>query len=109
MLESVLNLMNADESDNFPDKSSTKSSEYQKSESIHVTSEMEAAFVSSLYNGIGLALESRSRLVFDEFVKKITGFIKIDDTPLKRATLSESNLSYFRAENPIHRFHRNKF
>lgn len=91
MLDAILNLTDVDSGINSAEKSPSKNSQYQKSVgSVHVTDETEAIFISSLYNGIGLTLEGSSRLVFDDFVKKITGFIKVDDTPSKRATLSES-------------------
>lgn len=57
--------------------------------SVEVTDAMEAIFISSLYSSLGAALEGHSRLVFDEFVKKISGFVKVDDSPSKRATFSK--------------------
>lgn len=58
-------------------------------ESVQNADEMEAIFISSLYYSLGAPLESNSRLVFDEFVKKLSGLIKIDDTPIRRATYSK--------------------
>lgn len=60
--------------------------------SANVTDEMEVIFISALYSSLGAPLEGNSRLVFDEFLKKITGFTKIDDSPKKRATFSKSNI-----------------
>lgn len=57
--------------------------------SAQVTDEMEGIFITSLYASLGAPLEGDSRIVFDEFVKKISGFIKVNDTPMKRATFSK--------------------
>lgn len=57
--------------------------------SAQVTDEMEAIFITSLYASLGAPLEGDSRLVFDELVKKLSGFIKVNDTPTKRATFSK--------------------
>lgn len=56
---------------------------------VEVTSEMEAIFISAIYSSLGAPLEGNSRLVFDEFVKKISGLVKIADTPSKPATFSK--------------------
>eukprot|EP00102_Acyrthosiphon_pisum_P015188 XP_008185630.2 PREDICTED: dynein heavy chain 10, axonemal [Acyrthosiphon pisum] len=55
-------------------------------EAVEVTDEMEAIFISAIYSSLGAPLEGNSRLIFDEFVKKISGFIKMDDSPSKRAS-----------------------
>lgn len=68
--------------------------------SVDLSDEMEAIFILSLYSSLGAPLEGNSRLVFDEFVKKISGLIKVDDSASKRATFSNiyiySFLSYIK-------------
>lgn len=59
------------------------------SKAVEVTDEMEAIFISAIYSSFGAPIEGNSRLIFDEFVKKITGFIKMDDSPSKRASYSK--------------------
>lgn len=59
------------------------------SKAVEVTDEMEAIFISAIYSSLGAPIEGNSRLIFDEFVKKITGFIKMDDSPSKRASFSK--------------------
>jgi len=90
MLDAILSLK-IEESDQESISSHNSLSIVEDQESIksaQVTDEMEAIFISSLYSSLGAPLEGNSRLVFDEFVKKISGLIKIDDTPTKRATFS---------------------
>lgn len=75
---------------NENDNKSDKSIGYHSTNgSVHVTDEMEAIFISSLYYSLGASLEGSSRLIFDELVKKLSGLIKFDDTPLKRAGFSK--------------------
>jgi len=61
----------------------------ESSKAVEVTDEMEAIFISAIYSSLGAPIEGNSRLIFDEFVKKITGFIKMDDSPSKRASYSK--------------------
>jgi len=66
---------------------------------VEVTDEMEAIFISAIYASLGAALEGNSRLIFDEFVKKISGLIKMDDSPSKRASFSKQFISFSRENN----------
>jgi len=61
---------------------------------VEVTDELEAIFISAIYSSLGAPLEGNSRLIFDEFVKKISGFIKMVDTPSKRASFSKQFISF---------------
>lgn len=88
MLDAVLKLPDEDESSSYI--SLNENTEITSVDSVQPTDGMEASFISALYSSLGAPLEGDSRLVFDEFVKNITGFLKVNDTPIKRATLSKS-------------------
>lgn len=89
MLKAILNI-NINKTDvKSPSYSSINTLDQSSIGSVKVTDEMEAIFISSLYSSLGAPLEGTSRLVFDEFLKKISGLVKVDDTPSKRATFSE--------------------
>jgi len=87
ILDAVLN----PDSDQITEKSTSNSQSLQDEsiKDIEVTDEMEAIFISAIYSSLGAPLEGNSRLIFDEFVKKISGFIKMDDSPSKRASFSK--------------------
>lgn len=93
MLDAVL-LLNTKDVSEMNSSIGTNISQDRVSEtsvkSSQVTDEMEAIFISCLYSSLGAPLEGDSRLVFDEFVKKISGLVKIDDSPTKRAGFSKS-------------------
>jgi len=97
MLEAILSLKTAEE---LPEKrplsqsSSTTLQDEMSIKSAQITDEMEAIFISSIYSSLGAPLESDSQIVFDDFVKKLSGFIKVDDSPEKRATFSKFNLFF---------------
>lgn len=74
---------------------STNSLDQLSVKSVEVSDEMEAIFILSLYSSLGAPLEGNSRLIFDEFVKKVSGLVKVDDSPSKRATLSKINGFFF--------------
>lgn len=96
MINAILNLNNNDELDEKSQSYNSSISQDKSSiRSVKVTDEMEAIFISSLYSSLGAALEGNSRLVFDEFLKKISGLVKVDDTPSKRATFSKSYCWFF--------------
>jgi hypothetical protein len=88
MLDAILKLPAEDESSSYI--SSNENLEVTSVISAQPTDEMEANFILALYCSLGAPLEDDSRLVFDDFVKNITGFLKVNDTPAKRATLSKS-------------------
>jgi hypothetical protein len=69
--------------------SNTLSTSVDSPKAVEVSDEMEAIFISAIYSSLGAPIEGNSRLIFDEFVKKITGFIKMDDYPSKRASFSK--------------------
>lgn len=100
MLEAILSLKTTEEPAEKRSASRSSSTTLQDEMSIksaQVTDEMEAIFISSVYSSLGAPLESDSQLVFDDFVKKLSGLIKVDDSPAKRATFSKFNLfSFFR-------------
>jgi len=87
ILDAVLN----SDSDQITEISTNNSLSLQDDSTkiVEVTDEMEAIFISAIYSSLGAPLEGNSRLIFDEFVKKISGFIKIDDSPAKRASFSK--------------------
>lgn len=87
MLDGVLNL--PDENDSSPLSSNISKSQIASDKIGPLSEEIEANFISAIYSSLGAPLEENSRLVFDEFVKNITGFLKFNDTPEKRATLSK--------------------
>lgn len=101
MLDAILSLKTAEELTEKRPASQSSSTTLQDEVSIRsaqVTDEMEAIFITSLYSSLGASLEGDSRLVFDDFVKKLSGFVKVDDTPAKRATLSKFKTFFFFAE-----------
>jgi len=65
---------------------------------VEVTDEIEAIFISAIYSSLGAPLEGNSRLIFDEFVKKISGLVKLNDSPSKRASFSKLFISFPREE-----------
>jgi len=83
-------LLNPD-SDQITEISTNNSQSIQEdsTKAVEVTDEMEAIFISAIYSSLGAPLEGNSRIIFDEFVKKISGFIKMDDSPSKRASFSK--------------------
>lgn len=92
MLDAILNWSTDELVENVSSDSNLTTAVQQDEvsmKSAQVTDEMEAIFITSLYASLGAPLEGDSRLVFDEFVKKISGFIKVNDTPQKRATFSK--------------------
>lgn len=91
MLDAILNWSTDEPIENLSSDSllTTVSQDEVSIISAQVTDEMEAIFITSLYASLGAPLEGDSRIVFDEFVKKISGFIKVNDTPTKRATFSK--------------------
>lgn len=91
MLDAILNWSTDEVVENLSSNSLLTSIQQDEvsMKSAQVTDEMEAIFITSLYASLGAPLEGDSRLVFDEFVKKISGFIKVNDTPTKRATFSK--------------------
>lgn len=98
MLDAILLLNTSDVKDKLSEGSfveANNTTESVTSSSVPLTDEMEAIFISALYCSLGAPLESDSRLVFDQFVKKICGLVKIDDSPSKRATLSKFNIIFF--------------
>lgn len=47
---------------------------------------LEAVFIQSCYCSLGATLETNSRRTFDDFMKKASGLMMIEDTPEKPAT-----------------------
>lgn len=95
MLDGILLLKSSDVEDKLSEGSfveANNTTESVTSVSVPLTDEMEAIFISAVYSSLGAPLESDSRLVFDQFVKKISGLVKIDDSPSKRATFSKINI-----------------
>lgn len=95
ILDAVLN----PDSDQITEISTNNSQSLQEysTKVVEVTDEMEAIFISAIYSSLGAPLEGNSRIIFDEFVKKISGFIKMDDSPSKRASFSKRlNFYYYR-------------
>lgn len=90
MIKAILNVNSNELDEKSPSYNSLTTQDQSSAGSVKVTDEMEAIFISCLYSSLGAALEGNSRLVFDEFLKKISGLVKVDDTPVKRATFSKS-------------------
>jgi len=81
---------------------STNNSESLQEEStkiVEFTDEMEAIFILAIYSSLGAPIEDNSRLIFDEFVKKISGLIKMDDSPSKRASFSKQFILFSGGNN----------
>lgn len=89
MLEAMLKFKKDEFVDSTPSSSSLLTHDQSSMKSVKVTDEMEAIFISALYSSLGAPLEGNSRIIFDDFVKKISGMVKVDDIPEKRATFSE--------------------
>lgn len=94
MLKAILKLKTDEFIYRSPLGSSFITQDHSSIKSVKVTDEMEAIFISALYSSLGAPLESNSRIIFDDFVKKISGMVKVEDTPEKRATFSELRFSF---------------
>lgn len=55
---------------------------------------LEAVYIQACYCSLGAALVVESRPQFDEFMKKTSGLMMVEDTPEKLATISENKLNY---------------
>lgn len=47
---------------------------------------LEAVYIQACYCSLGATLEARSRIAFDDFMKKTSGLMMVEDTPEKPAT-----------------------
>jgi len=80
--------------DESVDKKSTEVPQ-EKEDSLMAKEELlEAIYIQACYWSFGASIVDDARLKFDEYIKKISGLILVQDTPAKLATTSKFNQNY---------------
>lgn len=62
---------------------------------------LEAVYIQSCYCSLGASLVAKSRTDFDEYVKKISGLMMVEDTPEKLATIRKCRIEAFNCFFPF--------
>lgn len=78
--------------DESVDKKSTEATQEKEDSSLTANEELlEAMYIQACYWSFGASIVDDARLQFDEYIKKISGLILVQDTPAKLATTSKFN------------------
>lgn len=81
--------------DELVDKKSMEVTQEKEDSSLMAKEEfLEAMYIQACYWSFGASIVDDARLKFDEYIKKISGLILIQDTPAKLATISKFNQNY---------------
>lgn len=76
------------------DKKSTEVIQEEEDNSLMAKEELlEAMYVQACYWSFGASIVDNARPKFDEYMKKVSGLIQVQDTSIKMATLSKFNQS----------------
>lgn len=84
--------------DNIIPRSERQISNDSDQSNIKTTDEnelLEAIYIQACYCSLGGALTVESRSQFDEFMKKTSGLMLVEDTPKKLATISKKNINSY--------------
>lgn len=81
--------------DESVDKKSTEVPQEKEDSTLMAKEELlEAIYIQACYWSFGASIVDDARLKFDEYIKKISGLILVQDTPAKLATTSKFNQNY---------------
>lgn len=81
--------------DESADKKSAEVSQEEEDSSLMSKQELlEAMYIQACYWSFGASIVDNARPKFDEYMKKMSGLILVQDTPAKLATTSKFNQNY---------------